>query len=297
MRRNTLTLGAILIALAIATIFVMQRPGETSSTGPSGKHLVEYDSAAIDRIEIHAISGDVTLAKDAGTWSLTAPLRYPADQGEATMAVGKGRQIELTSLISTNPEKQKLFMVDSASTLVKMYEKQTERAAFRIGKPGSSYMETYVRKEGSNEVYLAAGILSATFGRQAKDWRDKTLFRFDEDRIRNVKVSFGDTTYTLSLPDSMWRIDSSPAQQQTVKSFLGSVSKIQADDFIDSTIAALPPLTCIVEVEGNQIRFYYNKDGNKYYVQTSQSPQWFEVQNWRATQILKHKKDFLGTTS
>ena len=184
MRRNTLTMGLILVALAIATVFVLQRPGETSlSSDASGKNLVTYDSAAIDRIEIHTKTGDVTLNKDAGIWSLIAPLRYPADQGEATMAVGKGRQIELTSLISTNPEKQALFQVDSGGILVKMFEKQAERAAFRIGKPGSSYMDTYVRREGSNDVYLASGILSATFGRPLKEWRDKTIFKTDEDRI------------------------------------------------------------------------------------------------------------------
>ena len=297
MRRNTLTMGVILAALAIATVFVLQRPGESSSTGSSGKYLVNYDSANVDKVEIHTSTGDVTLAKDAGTWSLIAPLRYPADQGQATMMVGKGRQIELTSLISTNPEKQKLFLVDSAGTLVKVYEKGTERASFRVGKPGSSYMETYVRREGSNDVYLAAGILSATFGRQLKEWRDKTIFKIEEDRIRSVKVAFGDTAYTLSFQDSSWRIDKDPVQQSTVKSFLGSLATIQADDFVDSTITELPQLTCVIEVEGVQIRFHFNKAGNKYFVQTSRSPQWFEVQNWRATQILKHKKDFLPATS
>jgi len=297
MRRNILTMGVILAALAVATLFVLQRPGETSSTGSSGKYLVDYDSATVDKIEIHTSTGDVTLAKDAGTWSLVMPLRYPADQGEATMMVGKGRQIELTSLISTNPEKQKLFQVDSTGTLVKVYEKGTERASFRVGKPGSSYMETYVRKEGSDDVYLASGILSATFGRQVKDLRDKTIFKIEEERIRSVKVAFGDTVYTLSFQDSSWRIGKDSVQQSTVRGFLGLVAKIQADDFIDSTITDLPHLTCVLEIEGTQIRFHFSKAGNKYFVQTSRSPQWFEVQNWRATQILKHKKDFLPPAS
>jgi hypothetical protein len=207
--------------------------------------------------------------------------------------VGKGRHLEITSLISTNPEKQKLFEVDSSGTLVNVYEKGAQRASFRVGKPGSSYTDTYVRREGSNDVYLASGILSATFGRQAKDWRDKTIFKIDEDRIHSVKVAFGDTVYTLSFADSAWRIDNEPAQQPAVKSFLGAVSSIQTDDFVDTTITDLPRLTCAIDIEGTQIRFYFNTTGNKYYVQTSQSPQWFEVQNWRATQILKHKKDFL----
>jgi hypothetical protein len=290
-------LGAILLLLAVAAFLVLQRPGETSSEGSSGKVLVEYDSAAVDRIEIHSSHGAVTLGKEAGKWMLTAPLRYRADENSVTAAVGKGKSLDLGSLISTNPEKQELFQVDSAGTLVKVFERGTERAAFRVGKQSASWTETYVRLEGSNDVYATAGILSSIFARQAKDWRDKTIFKMERDEIKSVTFHYGDTVFTLSFTDSMWRVDGDSAVQTSVSTFLGAVSNFQTDEFVDSSVTKLPPLVATIDVEGTQIRFYHAKDAIKYYVQSSSSPQWFDVMQWRVSQILKRKKDFLPTAT
>lgn len=293
MKRSTLVLVVVLAVLALAAFLVMQRPGETSTSGRSGDMLVEYDSAAVDKLEIIASGGSITLEKEAGTWMLVSPFRYRADVAAVTGAVGQGRRLELSSLVSTNPGKQSLFLVDSTGTLVKVFEKGVERAAFRVGKPGSTFTETYVRREGSDEVHLVEGMLTATFVRQPNDWRDKKVFSLQESQITSVRFQFGDTTFTLSLADSLWRIGGDSVAQPTVTSFLTSLSNFQADEFIDSTVSPLPKLTAVLEVAGTQIRFHWNKEGSWYYVQSSQSPQLFKVQSWKAAQIVKRKKEFV----
>lgn len=294
MKRNTLYSIVILAVLVIATFLALNREGEVSSTGSSGRMLVEYDSTAVDKMEFSSATGSVVLEKQAGSWMLTSPIRYRADETSVTSAVGKGRKIELTSLVSTNPEKQKLFQVDSAGTLVKIYERGSLKASFHIGKASSSFTETYVRLDGSNEVHLANEVISSYFSKQPKDWRDKTIFKIDEGRIRNVRFQYGDTTFTLSMQDSLWRIAKDSASQTAVKPLLSALASMQTDEFVDSTISVVPKLTAIIELEGTQIRFY-KKDETKYFVQTSLSPQWFEIQSWRTSALLKRKKDLLPT--
>jgi len=197
MKRSTLILVVILAVLAAVAFLVMQRPGETSTAGRTGGMLVDYDSMAVDKLEIITSSSTVTLEKRAGIWMLAAPIQYKADVSAVTGVVGQGRRVELTSLVSTNPGKQKLFLVDSAGTLVKVFEKGVERTAFRVGKPSSSFTETYVRREGTDEVHLADGMLTTTFVRQPNDWRDKAIFALDEGQITSVKFQYGDTTYVV----------------------------------------------------------------------------------------------------
>jgi hypothetical protein len=211
-----------------------------------------------------------------------------------TSAVGKGRKIELTSLVSTNPEKQKLFQADSSGLLVRVYEKGNPKAAFRIGKASSSFTETYVRLEGSNEVQLTNEVISSYFNKQPKDWREKSIFKIEEGMIKNVKFQYADTIFTLSMEDSLWRIGKDSANQTAVKPLLIALASIQTDEFVDSMPSSVPKLTATIEVEATQIRFY-KKDETKFLVQTSQSPQWFEIQNWRTTSLLKRKKDLLPT--
>lgn len=292
MKHNTLFSIILLVLLGIATYFALNREGEQSSTGTSGKTLVDYDSTAVDKLEIHSTTGSVVLERQAGIWMLVSPLHYKADETSVTTAVGKGRKIELTSVVSTNPEKQNLFQVDSTGTLVRVFEKGTMKAAFYVGKPSNSFTETYVRIDGSNEVQLASEMLSSFFSKQSKEWRDKAIFKMDESSVRSVRFQYGDTTFTLSLADSLWRIDKDSVNQTVVKPLLTALVSIQTDEFVDSALSSQPKLAAIIELDGTQIRFY-RKDDTKYLVQTSQSPQWFEVQSWRTASLLKRKKELL----
>jgi hypothetical protein len=246
----------------------------------------------VDKIEVTAPGTSVTLEKQGNGWMVTAPLRYRADQSVITAAVGKGKNIEVKNVVSSNPEKQHLFQVDSAGTLIQVYAGGSPVAAFRVGKPGPSYMETYVRKEGSNDVFLAEGMFTYVFSHPAKDWRDKSIYKSEPELIRSVTYKYGDTTFTLAMKDSLWRLNGDSVSQATVRSLLGSLANLQADDFVDSALSVAPKQVALVDVDGTQIRFCQGKTTGNYLVQTSQSPQWYEIQGWRANQVLKRKKDF-----
>jgi hypothetical protein len=293
MKRSTLILAGVLILLAIAAFFALRKQGESSSEGLPGEKLVAYDSAAVDRITIRTAAANVVLQKEAGRWMVTSPFRYAADEGMVLQAVSKGNSLLSKGVVSTNPQKQQLFQVDSTGTLVTVFEKGVEKAAFRVGKPGPSYNETYVRKEGSNEVHLGDGLFTYYFNRQPKEWRDRTIQKVDRLTVREVVMRYGDTTTVLAMRDSVWRIDTTRAADGAVQSYLSTLSTLQADDFVDSTVSRMPPLSYTISVGGADIRFFFNPAANKYYVLSSATPQVFEIQEWRAQQILKRKKDFL----
>jgi hypothetical protein len=296
MKRSTVTLLIVLVVLAIATYFVLRRPGEQSSTGFSSQVLVDYDSSTVDKIEIRSATGTTMVEKQEGTWFVTSPIHFRADSNAVVAILSQGKRIELKDLVSSNPEKQRVFQVDSTGLLIRISEKDMSRAAFRVGKTSSSFTETYVRRENSTEVYLANGFLSGTFNRQLKDLRDRTVFRVDVNSIKEVKFQYGDTTFTLQLRDTVWQIGNERASDATVRTFLSSLSNLQADDFIDSAMTLSRPIASF-EVLGVQIRYYYETKIGRYLIQTSESSQWYTNQSWRALQILKRKKDFLQPAS
>ena len=278
--------------LGLATYVVLRQPGETSTSG-GGEVLVDYDSSSVDRIEISSSGAHIVLSKDGAEWMVTEPLKYRADQKAVAEALGKGRHLEIASPVSTNPGKQQLFQVDSSGTLVKISDRGNEKAAIRIGKTGSTYSDTYIRREGSNNVYLTNGILSSIFVRNIREWRDKTVFKTEKEFIKEVRFQYGDTTFALALKDSAWTIGGEKTLESIVNSFVSALTNFSADEFIDTSVSALPPLRAVLDVGGTQVLFYLLKDGTKYIVKSSQSPQLFEVQKWRADQVLKKKADFL----
>ncbi len=297
MTRNTWILIGVLAALMVAAYFVMQRPGESSTPESSRAVLVDYDSAAVDRIEVRSPNGQAVIERKGGVWMVTAPVRYRADDATVASALSSGKRMELKGLVSSNPEKRHVFQVDSTGTMVRMFEHGAERTVFWIGKPSPSYTETYVRREGSNDVYLASGLFSSSFSRRTDEWRDKTIFRTDQDAIAGVTLRFGDTTVVLTRQDSIWKVGEEAAKTENVKSFIGALANLEAEGFVDTAVAEMPALTLQIELGGTQLRLYKMKDGDRFYVQSSATPQLFELSGWRASQLIKRKKDFLGAAS
>ena len=293
MKRTTWILVGTVVVLAVVTYIVLRQPGEVNISESSSALLVNYDSSSVDKIEVSSPGGSVVLEKQGNGWMLTSPIRYRADQNVVTAAVGKGKSIGVKNVVSSNPEKQSLFKVDSTGTLVQMFAAGNVVAAFRVGKPSASYTETYVRKEGSNDVCLADGMFSYMYTHVPKDWRDKSIFKTDPDFIRSVTFKYGDTTLTLAMKDSLWRLNGDSIRQQAdVRGLMNTLANLQADDFVDSALSAAPKQVALIDVDGTQIRFCQGRSTGTYLVQTSQSPQWYELQSWRATQVLKRKKDF-----
>jgi hypothetical protein len=297
MKRSTLVLTGVLVVLILATVLVLQRPGEQSVRAGAGTPLLTLDSAAVDRLEIASPNGRIVLAREGGTWMIAEPIRYKADRVAVGTAVGMAGRMTITALASSNPQKQGVFQVDSNATLVRVFEKETEKAAVRIGKAGPAYTQTYVRLEGSDDVYLVDGSLSWTFVKPTRDWRDRSIFTTTQDSIRSVRFQYGDTTFVLSRADTLWRVDGAPVDQGRVDGFLAALSSFATDDFVDSAITAPGQPAGMVTVDGIQIAFLPHLTPGKYYVRTSLNAQVFEVQDWKAKQVLKRKSDFTGAAA
>jgi hypothetical protein len=293
MKRSTLILIAILVVLIVAAVLVMQRPGEQSVRAGMGAPFLELDSAAVDRLEVTSTGGRVVLSREGGAWMLIEPLRYKADPAMVAGAVGQAARMTVVALASANPQKQGVFQVDSTATLLKVFEKKTERAAVRIGKAGPAYTQTYVRRDGSDEVYLVDGSLSWTFVKAADAWRDRSIYAAAKDSIRSVRFQYGDTTFVLERADSLWRLDGAPIDPTKIQGFLASLSALTADGFVDTALTAAAIPSGMLTVDGTQLIFMSHPAPGKYYLRTSQSTQVFEVQGWKATQLLKRKRDFV----
>jgi len=263
--------------------------------------LVDIDSAAVEKIEIKAPDKQIVLEKMGGQWMLMAPEvpHYPASQTAVEQLLTQLKNLKLESLISSNPEKQSLFKVDSTGTVVTVFEHNTPKPSFIVGKEGSDYLSVYVRKAGSNDVYLAQGLFTYTVNKQVREWRDKTIFKTVPQSISQITFHYGDTTFTLRQTNNAWFIDSDSAQQVAVELFLNTLSNLQADDFIDSTIAKLPPPRLVLDIfaaNNGQINIYpAGKDVKKYIVQVTGFSQLFELMEYSAERLMKHRKDFATT--
>jgi hypothetical protein len=293
MKKNTVILVILFIVLLGAAYLVTMKPGEQSVTAEEGESVVDIDSAAVDKIEIRAPLSSVVLVKRGADWYVQEPISYKANQTNVANAIQQAKNMKLKNVVSSNADKHGLFEVDSTGTMVTIFENGAQKASVVVGKSGPAFSDNYARLASSNDVLLVSGGQSFVFNKALKEWRDRTIFAAPKETITSVAFQYGDTSFTLAFKDSAWIIDNDAADDATVQSFLTSLSKVEADEFIDTLLTPQPKLSAQITVGETQVRFHEAPDKLKYYVQSSAAPQWYELQNWRVNQLLKRKKDFV----
>jgi hypothetical protein len=107
-----------------------------------------------------------------------------------------------------------------------------------------------------------------------------------------VQFHYGDTTFTLSKTESTWTVDGEPAADAAVRGFLAALASLQCDDFIDTALAAMPPLVGLLDVNGTQVRFHQKPGESVLTVIASNGMQVYTIARWKADQVLKRRADF-----
>jgi hypothetical protein len=293
MKRSVLILSSLLVVLILAAYLLLQKQGEQDLSVDASPLFVPIDSSAVNMIDIVTPKQTIRFEKEGTDWFLKEPLTYKADNSSINGLLHEVKGLRIKSIASSNTDKHSLFKVDSSGIRVTLFEHGNEKASFYVGKSGPSYTDTYVRKASSNDVVLVDAQLSYTFSKPVKEWRDKTIFSVPQQNITGVNFQYGDTTFTLLQSGGAWLIGKDSTKESNVTSLLSSLSKVTADDFLDTTNAATIRTQAQLSYGGGSIRFAFDTKANKYYVQSSLSPQWFVLEAWKVNQMLKRKKDLI----
>ena len=296
MNKNTLFLLGFVGVLVVVTFVLMQRPGERSSSPSDSNPAVRIDSAGVDKITIHSPALLLTLVKQGAEWRIEAPVAARANQDAVGTLLREANTSLISAMVSDKIEKHFLFQVDSTGTIIRFFTKGVESAGLVIGKPGPSYGDVYARATNSHEVLLINGAIALSARKSLKDWRDRTITAIPREDIKEIQFQYGDTTFTVLWQDSLWLVGGKPANEAAVNSLLGSLSQLQADEFLDA-LPVKSSLVATLTFAGAHLRFLQTKASESFAVQSSSSLQLFELQNWHGQQLLKRKKDLLKTPS
>lgn len=184
----------LIACLTAVVIFWLERPGGERSGDILNELLFDdFDFETVSRIEIEHLLNGVQLEKKDGKWQVAnlrsqikkeldaqekkepAPVEWTeADAERIDLTFSILQDVLLTSLAATNPERHGSFEVNAAGMQVRFFDAQGNKLAhLYIGKAGPSFSDSYVRKEGDNNVYLADRYLRATFSIEPEDWRRK----------------------------------------------------------------------------------------------------------------------------
>ncbi len=281
---------SLLLVLGAIAYFLLPSETERETSEKPAQLSVKFDSTATVKIEISRPQKSLTLENVGGKWMITAPSRFPADPSPIFQLLGGLAKFRTGSLISSNPEKQRLFQVDSSGTLLKVTDRSGKSTSLMIGKTGPSYAEVYFRLPDSKDVYLGEGLEEYIVNKEPKDWRDKSVLTFPAESIHKVAYSVGSKQYEFSRDSTTWSSPDASLDAASVGTAVSSLSNFHADDFIDS-LTTIPQKAVSIAAKGSEtysLRLApVPPDSSRYYAQSSSSNQVFLVSKWTVQSILK----------
>ena len=238
--KKALILAAVLAALA-TLYFLSERTAAKKERKTEVALVANFDAAQAAAITITAPGkAAVVLKKYGDAWKLTAGgVTYAAETAAVTSLLGQVVKIKSATVASKNPKNFDSFEISDAKAVnVKIDDAGGKALAqLLLGKNGPDIFSTYVRAKDALAVYLVPGLLKNMADRELKDWRDKTIWKLNGDRIAQ---------YTVAGDKNLWlRKDSTGAWQAVCngRAFAAgndaanyavqSFAKITAVDFVD----------------------------------------------------------------
>ncbi|GEM_PF-341609 len=290
MNRSTMILFALLIVLGAIVYFLIPSSKEREVSDKTPQLTFTVDSASVVRLDLLRGAKTVTFENVGGRWMITAPGRYLADAPSVIQAIKGLASFRIGSLISSNPEKQKLFQVDSSGTKITVTERSGKSSSIIIGKMGPSFSEVYCRAPASRDVYLGEGIDSWAVNKELKEWRDKAIMLMPSESVKDISYSAGGRQFDFHRDSTTWELGTSTVETSVMNPPLATFANLRADDFVDTAVTpqTQPIAVTVKGVDRVTLQLFpVTPDSSKYVVRSSSSQQLFVINKYVAQQIFK----------
>lgn len=232
-------ISILILMILVAGYFAVQKK-ESSTVGTKDTSgFITVDTSEVNKISMRRLGAAVTLTRAAGIWYVTQDENaYKADASAVERIVATIADIQVGNVISENPSNQIKFQVDTLTgSTVELYSGDRLLVGIIVGKMSNDFGHTYVRRAGSDDVYLAKGMLTHQFTRTPDDWRDHSVITVPENDVVSVELKSGAEHFRIVLSDSIWQLSTLPFSEQIdgdqdkIGRFLSTLCDLDASGF------------------------------------------------------------------
>ena len=207
--RSTIGLLVVLVGLGAYIYFVTWKKTDTDSTASKqDKVFAGLQADKIDELKVTSEKGDVTsLKKENGAWQLTAPVATKADESEVSGITTNLGTVDITRVIDENPSSLTEFGLDKPHVEVdfkRAGDKDFQKLL--IGEKSPTGASLYARRNDDKKVFLIPAFQENTFNRSTFDLREKTLVKFERDKVDGIEITGDGKTLAIAKEGSDWKV-------------------------------------------------------------------------------------------
>ena len=205
--RSTIALLLVLVGLGAYIYFVTWKaPSESASK--LEKVFAGLQTEKIEELKITSDKGDVTtLKKENGTWQIVTPVVAKADESGTSGIVNALGQAEVARVIDENPGDLKDYGLATPRIAVEFKAAgDKEYRRLTVGEKSPTGADLFARRNDDKRVFLIQAFQETTFNRSTFDLRDKTLLKFEREKVDGVDVVADGKPLQLVKDNAEWKI-------------------------------------------------------------------------------------------
>jgi hypothetical protein len=205
--------------------------GVASDDGDIASLFEGLNGTTVVAVQIVGPNQTVSLQRSGGSWTVNG---NPADSLAVARLWNALSSAEVGEVLATNPANHERMGLsgDSART-VDFTLTDGGVASFLVGKPGPSFPSVFVRLPDHDEVVAVSGDLRPIVVQNVTRWRDKTILRVDTAAVVRVVLETDEGIHVAERADSSWSVDGEPANIGTIRSLLGALANLNAQEFVE----------------------------------------------------------------
>lgn len=204
--KSTIVLLVALAGLAGYIYFVDSE--RTPGAEEAKEKAFAVSPETIEEVQIRNVAGESARVQRIDTsWQLVEPERADADAVAVASITSSLANLEVQRVVDENPTDLTQYGLNPPRfEVVFRVKDHTEFQRLLIGETTPTGGDLYAKTPDQNRVFLISSFLEATFNKNAFDFRDKSVLRFDSARVTGMDVTRGTETLQFTRTGVDWRI-------------------------------------------------------------------------------------------
>ena len=238
------------------------------------------------------------LVKQGAEWKLDDPVKALANQANVESLLKNLKTLKVKEQITKDPKDFSKYELDDKTAVHATFYKGKDVAyEFWFGKRGGIGQMTRIK--GHEGGYAVDGYSNFLYSRDTKAWRDLTIFKFDEKKVKAVDLQNEHGTFAFSKEGDSWtgkyqKTKQAPAaaikdfEPKKVDDLLRAYKALNANAFGDGKqpgdVGLAEPLGHLVitldDGGKREISVGSNAEGTSRWVLAAGNPQIFSISSW-----------------
>ncbi len=234
--RNPLIALAVLAGLAGYVYLVELKGGEKKQKEKEvSEKVFPLEPKEVSEITLVRGVEPVRLRKQEGAWKIVEPLMADPEPDAVDRLARSLTEIRITRDLGQLPDVSPYNLADPPLKVVVRSTASKPPQTFVLGDPAPTGGGEYARLGEKGKVVVVSGadsLKSSTLF----TLRDKTLLRFDPERLASLRIARGKDQATLSKVGGKWRLTApvlAPADESSISDLLFALERLSVQEFVE----------------------------------------------------------------